>query len=150
MSKNQDIIKGRCFCGEVQFRLCPPTEFVAHCHCRSCRLSHAAPFVTWTAVPKERFVFKTGESQIKWFKSSDWIEWGFCSNCGSQMLYRVIREGHPENPKPERMYVSAGSLVDPIDQEPAAHVSYEERALWCQHKDDLPKYRGKGEERMDQ
>jgi hypothetical protein len=139
-------IKGRCFCGSVEFSLVPPTDFVGHCHCESCRLSHGAPFVTWTSVPKDRFKLLRGEEVLHWYGSSEWIEWGFCSKCGSSMLYRVIKEGHPESPKTDRMYVSVGSLVDPLDSRPTAHFSYEEKYSWLAMEDGLPKFRRKTSE----
>ncbi len=137
-------IRGQCLCGAVQVRLTPPTDFLSHCHCRSCRLSHAAAFVTWTSVPLERFAFDAGEACVKWYRSSAQIEWGFCAECGSSMLYRAIEEGHPEAPKRDRMYVAAGCLVDPIDREAQGHVSYEERVAWHAPGDGLPRFRGKG------
>ncbi len=142
-------IRGRCFCGSIQFALTPPTDFCAHCHCESCRRSHAAAFVTWTSVPKERFRVLQGEELITWYRSSDCIEWGFCGTCGCSALYRATAEGHPEQPKVDRMYVAVGALDDDLDREPSAHVSYEERAAWLSDLDGLPKHRGKTDERMD-
>ncbi len=141
-------IRGRCLCGTVQFQLTPPTDFVAHCHCQSCRLAHGAPLVTWTSVPLDRFELMCPEDEILWYRSSEWIEWGSCRHCGSSMLYRANREGHPESPRLDRMYVTAASLIDPLDREPDAHVSYEERVPWHRFSDELPKYRGKTGETM--
>lgn len=147
-STSSDLIRGRCLCGAVRFRLLPPTDFVAHCHCTSCRLSHGAPFVTWTSVPKERFSFEAGESGIAWYRSSRYVEWGFCRTCGASMLYRAVETGHPEAPKLDRVYVTAGSLVTPLDRVPAAHVSYEEHLPWVRVPDGLPKHRGKTDETL--
>jgi hypothetical protein len=143
-------IRGRCLCGAVEFSLTPPTDFVAHCHCRSCRLAHGSAVTTWTSVPVDRFDFQAGEDLVRWYASSQWIEWGFCPRCGSSMLYRVVEEGHHESPRMGTMYVAAGSLVDPLDREPRAHVSYEERVDWMRFDDHLPKFRGKTTERMDE
>ncbi len=133
---------GTCLCGAVRIRLTPPTDFVAHCHCRSCRLAHGAAFVTWTSVPRERFDFDAGESDVRWHRSSPHIEWGFCATCGSSLLYRAVAAGHPEAPKLDRMYVTAASL-DALDRAPAVHVSYEEHVPWLRMTDGLPKHRGK-------
>ncbi len=148
MSNNE--IKGRCFCGAIEFGLTPPTDFLSNCHCESCRLSHGAAFVTWTSVPKDRFRFIKGKESIRWYASSEWIQWGFCPQCGSSLLYEAKKEGHPESPKPDRMYISAGSLIDALDREVAGHVSYEERVNWFKIEDKLPKFRGKCIERIDE
>jgi hypothetical protein len=103
--------------------------------------------VAWTAVPHDRFAI-TGEPHVKWFRSSPTIEWGFCGECGSSLLYRAIAEGHHEKPKVDRMYVAVGCLEGELDRPPAVHVSFGERAPWHAVADDLPKYRGKGVERI--
>jgi hypothetical protein len=141
------VIRGRCLCGEITFHLVPPTDFVSHCHCQSCRLSHGAAFVTWTSVPRERFVLERDDA-VKWYRSSPQIEWGFCPACGSSLLYRAIADGHHESPKRDRIYVAAGSLIDPLDRTVQAHVSFEERVHWYECDDSLPRYRGKGLEKI--
>lgn len=134
-------LPGRCYCGDVRFEVDPPTDFVSHCHCESCRLSHGAPLVTWTCVPDAQFRFTSGEPTIRWYRSSDVIEWGFCSRCGSSMLYRAIGDGHSEA-KPGQMYVTVASLPGGPDRAPRAHVSYEERVPWLTSPDGLPKEEG--------
>ena len=149
MSKSTDAIRGRCLCAGVEFELQPPSDFCAHCHCESCRLSHGAAFVTWTSVAADHFRITAGGDLVRWYRSSDWIEWGFCGRCGSSMLYRAIGEGHAEAPKLDRMYVTVASLTEPLDREPSVHVSYEERAPWHEVGDGLPKHRGKTDELME-
>jgi hypothetical protein len=138
-------IQGRCLCGAVRFHLDPPTDFLGMCHCRSCRLSHGAPFVAWTSVPLARFRFDAGEERVRWYRSSEWIRWGFCGECGSPLLYRADAEGHPESPGVDRMYVSAGALVTPLDRRVERHVSWEERVDWYAPGDALPRHLGKSE-----
>jgi len=142
------VYRGRCLCGDVAVELEGPLDFVAHCHCTSCRRAHAAAFVTWTSVPLARFELR-GE-HVRWYRSSETIEWGFCPRCGSSMLYRAVAAGHPEEPKIDRMYVAVAALVDPPDLAPAAHVSYEEHVPWFTPGDALPKHRGKTSERLDE
>ena len=141
-------LHGRCLCGAVQFTLQPPLDFVSHCHCESCRRSHGAAFVTWTSVPFDRFAMSS-DAPVRWYRSSSFIEWGFCERCGSSMLYRAVADGHPESPKRDRMYVTAASLQEPLGCAPKVHVSYEERVAWFEPGDALPKHRGKTDERLD-
>jgi len=136
----------RCLCGAIELSLEPPTDFLSICHCRSCRLSHGAPCVAWTSVPRERFGFVRGEDRVRWYRSSEWIRWGFCDTCGSRLLYLADQEGHPESPKTDRVYVAAACIDGPFDRELDAHVSYEERLPWFNPADGVAKYRGKGVE----
>lgn len=100
-------------------------------------------------MPLERFSILQGPEQISWYASSNCIEWGFCKTCGCSLLYRATSEGHPEAPKVDRMYVAVGCLVDPLDRDPAVHVSYEEHAAWIDGAHELPKHRGKTDERIE-
>lgn len=129
------ILSGRCYCGQVRFELHGPTEFASHCHCQSCRLSHGAAFVTWTAVARQCFHFLQGEELIRFYASSATVEWGFCSRCGSSMLYRG-------SDTPDKIYVTVASLAG-LDRPVDSHVSYEEKVGWFQPNDGLPCYRGK-------
>ena len=142
-------LHGRCQCGGVAFDLTPPTDFLSICHCGSCRRAHGAPFVAWTSVPRDRFAFRQGEEKVRWYASSEAIRWGFCETCGSRLLYRADSTGHAEAPKVDRMYVAAACLEPPLDREVQAHVSYEERVAWYTCGDPIPKYRGKGVERLE-
>ncbi len=144
-----DAIAGGCLCGRVRFRITPPTDFLSHCHCRSCRLSHGAAFVTWTSVPLDRFAYEAGEAELTWYRSSPHIAWAFCGTCGSPLLYQAVAPGHHESPKTDRIYVSAACLEGPLNREPQAHVSYEERVPWHTPGDGLPRYRGKGDTRIE-
>jgi hypothetical protein len=145
-----DTIEGQCLCGAVRFALRPPLEPVTLCHCRSCRLSRGAAFVAWTSVPTERFAFVAGEAEVSWYRSSRQIRWGFCRNCGSSMFYVADEEGHPEAPAVGHVYVSLGSVTSQVGARPVAHVSYEESVPWLEGSNELPKYRGKTGERMDE
>jgi hypothetical protein len=142
-------ISGQCLCGAVRFELAPPLAPMAHCHCRSCRLSHGAAFVTWTSVPSDRFAFVTGEADVAWYRSSPWIRWGACRACSSPMFYVADQAGHPEAPRLDYVYVTVASLTGGFDDQPVVHVSYEEHVSWIEGADGLPKVRGKSDERID-
>lgn len=144
-----DAILGSCSCGAVRFELTPPTDFCAHCHCSSCRGASGAAFLTWTSVPRDRFELIQGRDAITWYASSKTIRWGFCSKCGSTLLYEATAAGHPESPKLDRMYVTVGSLRGPLDRKPACHVSVEEAVPWFQRADHLPGHVGKTDETLD-
>jgi len=128
-------LSGRCFCGEVRFYLLGPTDFVSHCHCESCRRSHAAPFVTWTSVPLTRRFFEAGEKLLRSYNSSSEVAWDFCSHCGSSLCYRSTSA-------PDTVYVAAASL-DRLDQACEGHVSFEEHLPWLDLSPEVPRFVGK-------
>lgn len=78
---------GNCLCGAVQLegRGTPKIEV---CHCSMCLHWHGAPGI---AVMFEHGVLvKEGESSIRAYRSSEWAERAFCSNCGTTLYYRLI------------------------------------------------------------
>lgn len=134
-------LSGRCACGAVQVALTPPTLFASYCHCSSCRKTHAAPFVAWTAVPNDRFQMVHGEETLTVFASSPGVRRAFCRRCGTHVWYRG-------DDAPDRVYVPV-AVLDWLDRPIEEHVSYEERAAWFSGIERLPCHRGKGDERLE-
>ncbi len=132
-------IPGSCLCGANRFQLIPPTEFCSHCHCQSCRKSHGAALVTWTAVSEPQL--QVMKADLGTYNSSPEVTWLFCRTCGSQLFYR-----HQKTPG--KVYVTVASLDGPLDRAPDSHVSYEERVEWLDCQDGLPRFNGKTDERI--
>ena len=126
-------VPGSCFCGAVKFEIELPTLFCGHCHCSMCRRPHGASFVTWTAVPPERFRFTSGDQNITRFQSSENGTRSFCKICGSQMFCQT---------EPEVIDVALAALHGKIDREPEEHYYFDSRADWTVVNDDLPKLGG--------
>ncbi len=142
MNQCSKSVRGRCFCGAVQFVLTFPTDMCGHCHCESCRRAHGAAFVTWTEVPKTQFQFLSGEDRLKRYNSGSTVHWGFCANCGASFLYE-------NEDAPGRVWVTMASLTGPLDRVPDSHVSFEEHVDWFKVNDGLPRYKEKSEIEID-
>ncbi len=128
-------VSGSCFCGEVKFEIELPTVWCGHCHCSMCRRPHGASFVTWVAVPPERFRVTSGEEYITRFESSETGTRSFCKTCGSQMFCK--NELHPEI-----IDRALAALHGKIDRDPEEHWYFDSRADWTVVNDDLPKLGG--------
>ena len=80
---------GRCLCGAVTFTAEEVEKHIHACHCSMCR--------SWTGGPMQAArcegVTFSGEGNIKTYKSSEWAERGFCSQCGSSLFYRMPETG---------------------------------------------------------
>jgi hypothetical protein len=139
--KQVNSVKGECFCKSVQFEIHFPTEFASHCHCESCRKSHGAAFVTWSAVHRNQFRFLRGEELLKTYRSSAQLKWSFCGHCGTNMLYH-------HDGVPEKVYFTVANLTGPLDREPDSHMSFEEKVSWFHPGDELPKFKAKTDDRI--
>ena len=79
---------GQCLCGGVAFDVRPPFRPVRICHCRQCQ-QHSSSWYRATAVQADQLTFHH-DSTLKWYRSSDFAERGFCNQCGSKPFWRKI------------------------------------------------------------
>jgi hypothetical protein len=101
-----------------------------------CRRAHGAAFVTWVGVEGEQFRLEKGAEEIAWYASSKEARRGFCSHCGSTMLFESSRWAG-------EVHVALGSVSDPIDRSPAAHVFFDTHVSWVLLDDGLKRLGGK-------
>lgn len=130
-----NTVTGACFCGDVRFAIELPTLFCAHCHCSMCRRAHGAGYVTWFAVPYERFKLLAGEERLVRYRSSDHGTRSFCGRCGSTLFCESTRQ-------PEHIDIVLANLQGAIDRAPQFHVYFSDRAEWVRVADELPRLGG--------
>ena len=82
------VYGGGCLCGTVRFTFVGTPRFVAHCVCESCRRAHGATVVGWVGVNTAAFSLQAGEGVFRWYRSSEASERGFCTHCGTRLLFR--------------------------------------------------------------
>lgn len=121
-----------CLCGDVRLDCQLPSKWVAHCHCSLCQRSNAAAFVTWVGFEDERCRIDDAQQRLRWFESSPGAERGFCSRCGSSLLFRSQRW-------PGELHITRASFTGPVDREPQVHVYFDSHADYVQLGDALPR-----------
>ena len=121
---------GRCLCGAVRYSATPPWNWVAHCHCESCRRATGSPITTFFAVPKARFAFGSTEPVL--FESSPGVRRRFCGTCGTPVSYEYAD-------KSDEIHIYVATLDDDAGLEPQKHDFWNERVHWLSVEDDLPK-----------
>lgn len=128
-------VEGACLCGALRFAVELPTLFCGHCHCSMCRRAHGAGYVTWLGVPYERFAIVAGRDRLVRYRSSEHGTRSFCGVCGSTLFFESTT-------RPDGIDVVLANLQGEIDQAPAAHVHFSDRAPWVRVDDDLPRFGG--------
>lgn len=128
-----DLLEGGCHCGSVRYEITAEPFVVFHCHCRICRQSAAAPFMTWIGLDVAGARITHGE--VKNFSSSDDGRRGFCPSCGGQISFVFASD-------PETIYLTASTLDDPNAVTPSCHGFTDETVRWLHIDDDLPQYVG--------
>jgi hypothetical protein len=129
---------GGCACGAVRYRISGSTHRITSCHCRHCRRTSGAPFLTWFEVEPSQFTILKGDPAS--YESRPEVTRRFCSRCGTQLTYQHAGE-------PDVLDVTACSLDELSSIEPQDHVWCDRMAPWVVLGDGLPRYnRGKYDE----
>ncbi|MGO1117598.1 GFA family protein [Rhodovibrionaceae bacterium A322] len=121
--------QGRCLCGKVQFRFEDPVNWVAHCHCQSCRRTTGSAFTTFVGVQLDQASFTRGTPRVH--ESTPGVRRSFCGDCGTPLAYeadRYLGEIH--------FYLA--TLDDPEAFRPQRHVHSGEQLSWIRLNDALP------------
>lgn len=118
-------LNGRCLCGAVSFSAIPKGG-AGVCHCNMCRRWTGG--INISVGLTEPPVFED-EARLGVYRSSEWAERVFCSDCGTSIMYRTVDGMHH--------YVSVQCFDDPaqfpleseifIDEKPASYSLAGER-----------------------
>ncbi|MCI5050281.1 MAG: GFA family protein [Rickettsiales bacterium] len=78
--------KGSCLCGSVTLQFDSPNKWYHACHCGICRKMSGGPMM---AVHAGTDVDITNSDEITIYSTSEWMERGFCKQCGSVIFARL-------------------------------------------------------------
>ena len=81
--------KGSCLCGAVSFEVSIDLSQPDACHCSKCR-KQTGHYLASTDVPRSALSIE-GSENITWYKSSEKVQRGFCSKCGSTLFWDPIQ-----------------------------------------------------------
>ena len=82
--------KGQCLCGVVKFKTSSASLQLGACHCKMCRSLCSGPYLSIDCGTDVQF---ESTYNIGVYNSSEWAERGFCTQCGSQLFYRLKGSG---------------------------------------------------------
>ncbi|MEO0342776.1 MAG: GFA family protein [Pseudomonadota bacterium] len=124
----RNVYTGRCECDAVQYKLKGPLRDSVACHCKQCRRT-SGHYFSATAVSNERLsLIKT--DGLKWYRSSENAERGFCKKCGSSLFWRRNGEGTTS--------VCSGTLDDPTGLKTSKHIFVADKGDYYEIADGLP------------
>ncbi len=122
---------GGCLCGAARYEARGGAKWTCYCHCHSCRHATGAPVAAFAGFDEGNFRFTKGEPQV--FESSPGVWRSFCGRCGTPLTYRARRF-------PGEVHVLIGSLDEPDDFAPRAHVFYGEHISWFDTTDSMKRF----------
>lgn len=130
MSTEREIA-GKCLCGAVRFIARPKNFKVGVCHCDMCRRWSGGPFLALECGSEVEF---ENDDSLKFYRSSDWGERGFCAECGSALFWRTQDR--------EQWVVSAGALVGPENLTLTSQIFIDEKPDYYDFANDTEKLTG--------
>ncbi|MCK0163299.1 GFA family protein [Marinobacter sp. S6332] len=120
-------LKGSCLCGEISYEVDSVDMPIVHCHCKTCRKAHAAPFASTAGIKRENFRWLKGAGSMSTFESSSGKLRHFCKHCGSHLV--------AERPVQPHVIIRVATLDDDPELRPEAHI-------WASHHEPWLEYEG--------
>lgn len=103
---------GSCLCGAVSYEVEGPLREVIGCHCTQCR-KQTGHYMAATAAKLDKFRIVKDEG-LRWYRSSDMAERGFCQICGSTLFWQGKGRDY--------VAIAAGSVDGETGQRIAFHI----------------------------
>lgn len=131
MTASDPRATGGCLCGAVRYEVHGPLRNVVHCYCGQCRRTHGlmGPY-SGTATGNLKL---TEERGLRWYRSSDTADRGFCAECGSSLFWRPTGA--------DRVAISAGTIDPPTGVRVVGHIFVDDVADFHGMPDDgLPRF----------
>jgi hypothetical protein len=135
MSRTALPITGGCLCGAIRYHANGPPVGGYFCHCAMCQKSYGGLFMASLKFAAGNFSIVAGD--VRYYRSSNIAERGFCAVCGSPIAFRY--DGLAD------IWVLLGSLDRPGDWPFTAnavwgqvkHVCVESKVPWHSITDGL-------------
>ena len=129
-----DIVaaQGGCLCGGVRYQTTSALRDVITCHCSQCRKT-GGHFVAATQVPTADLRL-TESATLRWYRSSDSAERGFCQRCGGNLFWR------PTSPGSDTTSIMAGTVDPPTGLRIIQHIFTADKSDYYQINDGAPQW----------
>jgi hypothetical protein len=125
---DEEMHKGSCLCGAVRIRVEGELGRPDACHCSQCR-RQSGHYWASTDVPKPAVTIE-GEENVRWYRSSEKVRRGFCSTCGSVLLWDA--DGR------EKIAIAMGAFDAPTATHLEKHIFVADKGDYYEIADGLP------------
>jgi hypothetical protein len=113
--------RGSCLCGALSYEIEGELDGVWMCHCSNCRKTSGGMGNTILIVPRERFRWRTGEDHRVTYAPRPTYSITRCKTCGTPL---------PAEEDETNIYVTAGTLDEPLGAGIKSHIFYGSKADW--------------------
>jgi hypothetical protein len=124
------IRTGGCLCGAVRYRVTGESSDATACHCSQCARTTGHIFVSADCALSD-FTLDQAET-LRWYRSSEKAERGFCGRCGSILFWRRVGG--------DMISVTAGTLDRPTGVRLKQHIFCASRSDYYEIDDGLAQH----------
>ena len=121
--------KGHCLCGQLRFEAAGEPQWVAYCHCASCRRHTASPVACFVNFRSKK-VNVSGDRTL--YESSPGITRSHCGICGTPLAFETAQ-------RPGEIDLYLNAFDHPESLPPQEHSFFEEHIPWFDTRNDLPR-----------
>ena len=127
------MIHGSCLCGAVRLEIQEPLEHLPEaCHCTQCR-KHTGNY--WTGINVRRSALEIrGAESLRWYQSSETVQRGSCSICGSTLFWNPTIEGY------KWTAVAMGCIETPLELKVTKHTFVGDKGHYYEIPDNAPQH----------
>ena len=129
------MMRGSCLCGSVRFEVEGALELQPQaCHCSQCRKQTSHVFVGVNVRRNDLTIH--GDDKVSWYRSSDKVQRGFCSVCGSALFWNANIDGYPY------ISIAMGAFEPPTGVRLSKHTFVGDKGDYYEIDDGLPQSLG--------
>lgn len=128
--RERTVHKGSCLCGAITFEAAGELSAPSACHCTMCR-KHTGHYEAGTDVPRDALTIH-GADRLTWYRSSEKVQRGFCSVCGSSLFFDILTH--------HRIGIAMGAFDGPTDTKLTMHIFVADKGDYYDIGDGLPQH----------
>ncbi len=125
------VKSGSCLCGARRYEIVGDIGGVWVCHCSLCRKASGSNGNSILIVPKEQFRWTKGEDHCVTYALRPTYSITRCATCGTPL---------PAETDDKNVYLTAGTLDDPLEAGIVARIFCGSRADWDHDEPGAPHY----------
>lgn len=129
------MLDGKCLCGAVTIAVEGKLQHSPEaCHCSQCR-KQSGHFLAAVNVLRSALTIR-GVDKVTWYQSSEQVQRGFCSVCGSTLFWQPTMAGY------EYTSVAMGLFETPTGARLAKHTFAGDKGDYYEIADGVPQSEG--------
>lgn len=117
-----EAMKGKCLCGEVEFEVVGKLSNLYQCHCSLCQKATGSSCVSSLVTSGDGVKWIRGKEKVSSYTKDNGYRTDFCSICGSPVPNKMSIGDY--------MWIPAGLLEGPVDMQIVAHIYTASGASW--------------------